>query len=255
MKIKYLAAAGLLALTNALIAETPAESGTMPGPSLAGFYVGAVAGASQNNSALSGDTSTLGGYWAPQNAARATAIARGAASSWAPHAGLDIGYNWQMGPWVLGAEADLDPTKASVERRYVGQNNSLNTADQLIESDWLATARMRAGTVLAQRWLVFATGGLAVSGLQTADSFTDEYYPTTARATGQTVALGWVAGAGAEWILARHWGLKLEYLCLGFPNAGTTGLMKDPFGPDTSTYQFASTLTMNVGRLGVNYFF
>ncbi|WP_370644964.1 outer membrane protein [Microvirga sp. ACRRW] len=97
--------------------------------------------------------------------------------------GGQIGYNYQMGSFVIGVETDIQwaDTDQNVNVRFVpaalpgtfvpGEfNNDL--------SDWFGTVRVRAG-VAFDRVLIYATGGLAYSDDNT----------------------GWALGGGVEWAL------------------------------------------------------
>ena len=67
--------------------------------------------------------------------------------------GVQAGYNWQTGPWVVGAEADIGyghPTRT----RAFGANTLK------VEEGFTGTARARAGYAI-DRTLFYGTGGLA----------------------------------------------------------------------------------------------
>ncbi|WP_343234574.1 outer membrane protein [Microvirga splendida] len=101
--------------------------------------------------------------------------------------GGQIGYNYQIGSFVIGLETDIQwaDTGDAEDVRFFpagapgtfvpGEfNNDL--------SDWFGTVRARAG-VAFDRVLIYATGGLAYSDDTT----------------------GWVAGGGVEWALPVNW--------------------------------------------------
>jgi outer membrane immunogenic protein len=104
--------------------------------------------------------------------------------------GVQAGYNWQTGPWVFGAEADIQATGASD-----------TFAPWKFSNPWFGTVRGRAGYAFSNI-LFYGTAGLAFGEL-----------------TGQTFGLseshtnaGWTAGVGAEFLFAPSWSAKLEYL-------------------------------------------
>ena len=79
--------------------------------------------------------------------------------------GGQIGYNWQNGSTVYGFEADL---QATGER---GGDTICLTAgcpvggifgSEDYKLKWLATLRGRIGVAVAPKWLLYATGGLAI---------------------------------------------------------------------------------------------
>ena len=101
--------------------------------------------------------------------------------------GGQIGYNYQIGSFVVGVETDIQWADTDQEENVAfipagvpgtfvpgTFNNDL--------SDWFGTVRARAG-VAFDRVLIYATGGLA---------YTDDN-------------TGWVAGGGVEWALPVNW--------------------------------------------------
>jgi outer membrane immunogenic protein len=118
--------------------------------------------------------------------------------------GAQIGYNYQIGSFVIGLETDIQwaDTDQSVDVAFVpaGAPGTFvpGTFDNNL-SDWFGTVRARAG-VAFDRVLIYATGGLA---------YTDN-------------STGWVAGGGVEWALPVNWfgssavTFGVEGLWLGF---------------------------------------
>src|SRR5260370_5830226 len=83
------------------------------------------------------------------------------------HDALPIsGYNFQSGAWVLGIEVDANyfglKDKSSEEHTSELQSYLNYACSLLLGSDWLVTVRPRIGYAF-DRWLVYATGGLAVA--------------------------------------------------------------------------------------------
>jgi len=89
--------------------------------------------------------------------------------------GGQIGYNYQVGSFVIGAEADI---------QWADVSSSSNIFFPFDDSgnDWFGTVRARAG-VAVDRWLIYATGGLAYSDNTT----------------------GWTVGGGVEYALPVNW--------------------------------------------------
>jgi outer membrane immunogenic protein len=73
-------------------------------------------------------------------------------------------------------------------------------------------------------------------------------YPARASET----RVGWAAGAGAEWMFARHWSAKVEYLYLDLGSASAIGL--SAVHPTLSASSSWKTQE-NIVRGGVNYHF
>jgi outer membrane immunogenic protein len=135
--------------------------------------------------------------------------------------GIQGGYNWQNGPWVIGVEGDIQASGA--EDTF---------APWKFSNPWFGTVRGRAGYAVSNI-LFYGTAGLAFGEL-----------------TGQTFGLseshtsaGWTAGVGAEFGLAPNWSGKIEYLYVDLADSNFT-ITGVPNG-----YQFGLV------RVGVNYHF
>jgi len=105
--------------------------------------------------------------------------------------GAHIGYNYQLGLIVLGAETDISMT---------GIKSNVNGVESTLP--WLGTTRLRAGIAPTEYLLVYATGGAAYGHVKAGigpDVFT-------------TPTVGWVLGGGAEYKLTPNLGLGAEYL-------------------------------------------
>jgi outer membrane immunogenic protein len=113
--------------------------------------------------------------------------------------GGTLGCNVQTSNWVYGIEGDAL------------WNSVSDTEPGLFKfkQDFLGSARGRIG-VASQNALLYATGGLGVGhltlnglGANAGTNFDDTH-------------IGWVAGAGLEWVVAANWTAKVEYLHYGF---------------------------------------
>ena len=164
-------------------------------------------------------------------------------------AGGQIGFNWQAGMFVFGAEID---------GQWSGQENTFSaacgpgcSATESIKIRSLATGRGRFG--LAFDWFMpYVTGGAAmVNGL---NNLTMTVGGTTASfAPLSHTTLGWTAGAGVEVALWTNWSAKLEYLYVS-----ANGATKIAPIPSVLGLGFASTpgdYRDNIVRVGFNYRF
>jgi outer membrane immunogenic protein len=102
--------------------------------------------------------------------------------------GGQIGYNYQIGSFVIGAEADIQwidtDDNDAVFFPGPGMAGTFVPGEFEDSSDWWGTVRLRAG-VAFDRFLVYATGGLAYTEDNT----------------------GWTVGGGVEWALPVNWNL------------------------------------------------
>jgi opacity protein-like surface antigen len=165
--------------------------------------------------------------------------------------GGDIGYNYQVGPWVYGIEGDLGWSNAiggkSAQCPSGGVNSFFYTCE--VRADWLSTVTGRIGYAV-DRTLFYAKGGLAVGEVNARAVFNPDsgfspgvfnVQPGLAFSSSNT-AVGWTAGAGFEFALTRNCSFKAEYKY---------------FDLGTSTYQLDVPVkirtTGNIGLVGLNY--
>jgi outer membrane immunogenic protein len=179
--------------------------------------------------------------------------------------GLQLGYNWQAGTWLLGAEADIQasgvkgdamvapiPNFAPAGSTFAG---SAATASENIK--WFGTLRARAGILVNPMLLAYATGGLAYGNVAYAAN--TNYisglcpgcvqYPTSFSKT----KAGWTVGAGLEWAFMPNWTAKIEYLYidLGSESATVNPVPANP--PFQVAYNWKTT--ENIVRVGLNWKF
>jgi outer membrane immunogenic protein len=109
--------------------------------------------------------------------------------------GFQIGYNKQLGTFVIGVEADLQA--AGIQESTTGGGATATTS-----LDWFSTARGRVGYAFDQT-LLYGTGGLAVGGVETSVSSGD---------SDDKVLTGFAAGAGVEQAFTENLSVKAEYL-------------------------------------------
>jgi outer membrane immunogenic protein len=170
--------------------------------------------------------------------------------------GGQIGYNWQMGTWLVGVEtdiqgADIGKTSTIVFPGGGGIVPSVSTGRDHL--DWFGTVRGRVG-VAFNTVLLYGTGGFAYGGVHT--NVTNIFTPGTAGTfvgSSSDTRFGWVAGAGIEWGFAPNWSLKGEYLHIDLGSSNTTIFDPVNFPGAFATYRFHHEL--DTVRVGVNYRF
>lgn len=184
--------------------------------------------------------------------------------------GLQAGYNWQSSNWVFGLEADIQATgqqgtsSIAIPVTTTTTTNpcfpvascpvttttttpaALSTQEKL---PWLGTVRGRVGLTPADRWLVYATGGLAYGEIQSNGTLT--FGGASAMASANTTRAGWTVGAGVEAALWDNWSAKVEYLYVDLGTVANTYTGIAPVTPITTN----SHVTDNIVRVGINYHF
>ena len=196
---KYLlasvAALGLVAAGAASAADLPSRKGPVAAPvymppafSWTGFYVGANAGYGWGNVNANGwaNVGDLDGFVG----------------------GGQIGYNYQMGQFVLGLEADLQGADLS-------SGNNLGLLN--VKTDYFGTVRARVG-VAFDRFMPYITGGWAYGNVKTS-------IPTLAFSSDRSHTGGWTVGGGVEYAFTNNLigGVEYLYVDLGEKNIAGAG--------------------------------
>ncbi len=226
---------GALIMSSAAIAaDLPVKAAPVPtAPVLTwgGFYGGLNAGGDWGRSAASTSVVGPGAFFgAPlcfppingcvlnvvdvSNAGAQTANTHGFVG------GAQIGYNWQTGNVVFGVEADFQYFRSSgsssrtVSPLVSGSTASV-TVTSSISTDWLFTLRPRLGWAV-NNWLIYGTGGLAVSELKPSWTFQETAFGNTAANSFSKTKAGWTIGGGVEYMMPGRWVLGAEYLYVEF---------------------------------------
>ena len=154
--------------------------------------------------------------------------------------GGQIGYNWQIGTWVVGLEADVD--WANLKGNHVDQFLSdLNT-----KTTALGTLTGRVGYAWNQT-LLYGKGGAGWARFKY-DDFTTLGGPLNGSSS--STRWGWTIGGGLEYAFATNWSAKVEYnyLDFGTKRLGFSGGAGGAFVQDI-------TDRTHLVKIGVNYRF
>jgi opacity protein-like surface antigen len=166
--------------------------------------------------------------------------------------GMQVGFNHQMGMFVLGLEGDVDAQgneRFSQGSSYTLPATALTTGSLLSVNRYTfpyltSTVRGRAGVAFG-RLLVYGTGGLAIGEVRQETDYGYEPTATAAvaaanppsdfgvfRSSGSNRYLrtGWTAGGGVEWRIGRTISLGAEYRHMDFGSAMFQGGVNAPTG-------------------------
>ena len=225
MKRLLLAALGLAAVagTSALAADMPRGRPLPPPRAPAyvpfftwnGFYVGLNAGYGFGHSKW---TDTV------------TQVSTGSFTVKGPLAGGTVGYNLQLGGFVVGLEGDFDWSNIK------GSTTTCIGTCQT-SNNWLGTARGRIGYAF-DRFLPYFTAGAAFGDVKGTVVGVGEFKATK---------VGWAGGVGGEYAFMDNWSVKIEYL---YVDLGKT-TCRVTCGADPISVTFKSSIV----RAGVNYKF
>ncbi len=120
--------------------------------------------------------------------------------------GGHVGYNYQIGNWVLGVEGSftwsgLKGTASNVFAPTVPANAIYST-----DLEWFAAVTRRLGYA-RDNWLVYVKGGLAAGRVDS--RLVSSFFPLTYREKEDHV--GWTLGAGVEYAWTPNWIVGIEY--------------------------------------------
>jgi opacity protein-like surface antigen len=207
-----------------------------------GLYVGGFAGATQGtadwNYAGGGVNPRIGGFIG----------------------GGDLGYNYQIDRWVLGAEVALGGTNTNggtacgpLAVSPLGVPAPMFEMTCKAQAGWLAMATARVGYTW-ERALFYIKGGTAWTDEKFAATcnFTSVFpctNPAGAVSTGFTASTnraGWVIGYGAEFALTGSWSARAEFDYISFGDGDVTTSDGSVIGVGMHLYE---------ATVGVNYRF
>ncbi|HYA05991.1 MAG TPA: outer membrane beta-barrel protein [Xanthobacteraceae bacterium] len=152
--------------------------------------------------------------------------------------GAQFGYNYQMGPMVLGFEADFDGTMATKSLATI--TTAAGTTSGTAQIPWIGTLRGRLGYAFG-RFLVYVTAGGAATQLISMVNVGAVGSASTTFTHG-----AWTAGGGFEAAVTDNLSARLEYLYLDTGNFAVAQV-GPPFVTVTGRVQD------NLIRAGLNY--
>jgi outer membrane immunogenic protein len=215
--------AGNTAIAADMSVPPPLPAAFIPLPfNWSGFYVGA----------------NLGGGWASGTLSDSFTGASLGTSSSGFVGGGQLGYNYQIGNFVLGAEGTFDGTSLSGSSTVGALHGTANT-------NWMTTVAARFG-VAANNWLFYGkAGGGWANNSATLTNVNNGLQVSSSNTNG-----GWLAGAGVEYAFAPNWSAKIEYNYLGLNTWNANSTL---FAPNTD--RFSADRNIQTVLVGVNYRF
>ncbi len=143
-----------------------------------------------------------------------------------------VGYNWQRccSPFVFGIETDfnyLDTSPTALDSEPPGPAGLAETTSLRAGWTWFGTLRGRAGYVVHDHVLLYATGGLAYAQVNHTLSRrlrrlrnSSPSISGRSRSPTKDTKVGWTVGGGAELLHDSNWLLRAEalYVDLGSDN-------------------------------------
>lgn len=179
-------------------------------------------------------------------------------------AGVQLGFNKQIGPWVFGVEADVSWADVRGTNTCLAFSGTYVSANCRTKNDWFGTVTGRVGHTFGPNGstLLYVKGGAAWTHT-TADVTNNNLFFifAPAQTSVSTVPWGWTVGAGVEQALAPAWTLRLEYDYMSFSRfnvATPSSIVVTPAGAITAFVPAGTTTvqeSFHVAKLGVNYKF
>ena len=236
----------LLASVLSLLGTNAWAQPVEPFPQFAGPYIGAAVGYASRKVEV--DNLTLGTSFSDQENAFTF--------------GGYTGYNWLcVGPFLLGVETDINyiggtPTALDIEFGPTGLNETTSLKSSM---DWFGTLRGRAGYVIHDNFLIYATGGLAYARVN--HTLSDNcvgcgnsaFNLGTFSQSNSSTRVGWTVGGGGELPFGTNWLLRGEALFVDLGSDTNSYVVVTPLATGNSLSKWNDQFW--IGRIGLAYQF
>ena len=252
-------------VATAIVAFTIAFTPIASAADWSGWYAGVNAGGIQDDHAVK-STASNNRFCAPPSCGfgqeTAQASVQGATGKFSLKTdgftgNAQIGYNWLFANnWIAGFEADIDgnaDTNASQTGSSVnavsgfaghGVSTNLSVTKKI---NFLGTLRGRLGYRVTPKFFIFGTGGLAYAHVKSKSNITQSLVGVfggvatnfAAVSSSSRILPGWTTGGGFEWMFAKNWTAKAEYLYYDLGELSYDSQLADPItvvAPPTPFY-------------------
>jgi outer membrane immunogenic protein len=264
----FLASAGAMALAGTALAADLPIAPPPPPPifTWTGIYVGGYGGGEVTHTSyntLVGPPLSPFSHLTPADIAGVDAAGSQTLNKGGFTMGGELGYNWQIGWFVLGIETDIGGVTGGTNTMNVGLINGTGSGpgvffpfalNQRASNGLFGTVRGRLG-IAFDRVLIYGTGGLAYTSGHYLFSYSDGLSPAVGSASTAN-NVGYVVGGGLEYALTNNVSVKGEFLYSQFGRVSTTGLIVNQFNPlFTNTFATSARVQEYTARVGLNYRF
>ena len=203
-----------------------------PAANWAGFYLGASGGA--NVALLTGGALAFGG--------------------------LRGGYNWQFNHVVVGVQAETNwrPDAHSAVTNWNDGAGTQYQANHGFTANFISTLTTRLGYEVAERFLPFIFGGLALSegGLwTTATGLSGPNAGASGANSLDQMRVGWTLGGGLEYRLTSNWSVEAQYAYFSFPQRMVLLTPISLGGTQVNSFTLSNRGFGSLISLGANYRF
>lgn len=224
-----------------------------------GFYIGGNLGTSWNKINAQTNVTSAGAYFYPSDATQIAAVGIQRKNNSTFIGGGQMGYNLQQRSLIFGIEAEIDSFRiSSAENRavvYTSDPTYSFTLSSATNTKWLFMLKPKIGYT-TDRWLLYATGGLAMTDLKHNFQFNDNFFSGATERASTSQRYGWTAGAGLEMKLSPAWSLRGEYLYVDFDSASASGVVYNNAAvPPLAVLSHQAKLSSQNITIGINYKF
>lgn len=157
--------------------------------------------------------------------------------------GAHLGYDWQRGHLILGAEIDAEG--ADLTGSFSTKTAVPFTTQ--VSDNFDASIRAKAGFAL-DRFMIYGTGGVSFGEVKAEYSCPTCFHAPNAFDTLRGMRVGWTAGAGAAVLISPKWSAEVEYRRTSYETAGFSD-------PVTTASDSGNKLIFNQVTLGISYRF
>jgi outer membrane immunogenic protein len=224
-----------------------------------GFYVGANAGGAWNKIDAKTRVASNGAYFITTDPAQIATSGSQRENTSNFIGGGQAGYNFQMNRLVFGFEAEIDSLRiqgsTSTSAVYLSAPPDSFAIKSTASSNWLFALKPKVGYA-TERWLLYATGGLAITNVNYNFQFSDNFISGASERASVSQKHGWTLGTGLEVKLSPYWSVRGEYLYVDFGNVSTSGVVYTyrDLPPLPTLAHRAGLISQNV-TMGINYKF
>jgi outer membrane immunogenic protein len=164
--------------------------------------------------------------------------------------GGTLGYNYQIGNFVAGVEADLNYVDLG---KTVSTTLGPLTTTQSQDMTYFGTVRGRLGYAF-DRVLIYGTGGLAYGDQKARTSISG--LASQWDGSKSDTRFGYVLGAGMEYGITSNWSAKVEYLYYDLGKTNYTSPLVAGAGAGAGVFATSKAENRgNIVRAGINYRF
>ena len=158
--------------------------------------------------------------------------------------GVQAGYNWQVGQWVLGIEQDVQFTSLKQTVAFAGPAGFFVAGDAMsVKTDYLSATRAKLGMAW-DRTLLYVAGGLETGEFDVSSTYVTRGAggsPALGFTDSNKMHFGYTIGGGVDYAVTNNVSLGVEYR---YFDVGTETYNLGAFTPAGGA---AQTVTSTVG--------